>query len=96
MEYIVLFAIILSFTCAAAAVFVIVCLLKFAPCCKQYLARRNVNLPFLRQLTHDPCVTCQLIEMGEMACYNEVCPGCGRVPPSVNIATSSNADAKQV
>ena len=25
---------------------------------------------------------CQLIEMGEMACYQEFCPHCGRIPPS--------------
>lgn len=29
-----------------------------------------------------PCLHCQLIEMGEMACYQEFCPHCGRVPPS--------------
>merc|ERR1711994_530499 len=28
-----------------------------------------------------PCLHCQLIEMGEMACYQEFCPHCGRVPP---------------
>jgi len=29
-----------------------------------------------------PCLHCQLIEMGEMACYQEFCPHCGRVPPN--------------
>ena len=29
------------------------------------------------------CVKCQLIDMGEMACYTGTCPGCGRVPPSL-------------
>ena len=31
----------------------------------------------------EPCVKCQLIDMGEMACYTGLCPGCGRVPPSL-------------
>ena len=26
-------------------------------------------------------MNCILIEMGEMACYTERCPDCGRVPP---------------
>ena len=29
-----------------------------------------------------PCQNCLFIEMGEMACYQETCPDCGRVPPS--------------
>eukprot|EP00096_Caligus_rogercresseyi_P004758 TRINITY_DN19209_c0_g1_i1.p1 TRINITY_DN19209_c0_g1~~TRINITY_DN19209_c0_g1_i1.p1 ORF type:complete len:165 (-),score=10.59 TRINITY_DN19209_c0_g1_i1:705-1199(-) len=29
-----------------------------------------------------PCLNCRLIEMGEMACYEETCPQCGQVPPS--------------
>ena len=28
-----------------------------------------------------PCMNCILIEMGEMVCYTERCPDCGRVPP---------------
>ena len=28
-----------------------------------------------------PCMNCLLIEMGEMACYQERCPECGRIPP---------------
>jgi hypothetical protein len=28
-----------------------------------------------------PCLNCRLIEMGEMACYQERCPQCGKVPP---------------
>ena len=28
-----------------------------------------------------PCMNCLLIEMGEMACYQERCPDCGRIPP---------------
>ena len=27
-----------------------------------------------------PCLNCKFIEMGEMACYEETCPQCGRVP----------------
>ena len=26
-------------------------------------------------------MNCLLIEMGEMACYQERCPQCGRIPP---------------
>ena len=26
-----------------------------------------------------PCTSCQLIEMGEMACMGDSCPKCGRV-----------------
>ena len=29
-----------------------------------------------------PCLHCQLIEMGEMACYQDFCPHCGRIPPN--------------
>jgi hypothetical protein len=28
-----------------------------------------------------PCMHCKLIEMGEMACYQEFCPECGQIPP---------------
>ena len=28
-----------------------------------------------------PCLNCRLIEMGEMACYQEKCPQCDKVPP---------------
>ena len=28
-----------------------------------------------------PCLNCRLIEMGEMACYQERCPQCDKVPP---------------
>ena len=27
------------------------------------------------------CMNCLLIGMGEMACYQERCPHCGRIPP---------------
>ena len=69
--------------CVATLTFLIVCLMKYAPCCQNYLQRKNINIPFLRQTTHDACVKCQLIEMGEMVCYDGICPGCGRVPPSL-------------
>merc|ERR1712059_116557 len=28
-----------------------------------------------------PCLNCRMIEMGEMACYQSVCPDCKRPPP---------------
>eukprot|EP00095_Tigriopus_kingsejongensis_P008666 maker-scaffold72_size415059-snap-gene-1.16 protein:Tk08666 transcript:maker-scaffold72_size415059-snap-gene-1.16-mRNA-1 annotation:"ring finger membrane protein" len=28
-----------------------------------------------------PCLNCHLIEMGDMACYEELCPQCGQAPP---------------
>jgi len=31
------------------------------------------------------CMNCLLIEMGEMVCYSDRCPDCGRVPPGRNI-----------
>ena len=30
-----------------------------------------------------PCTKCQLIDMGEAACYTGYCPDCGEVPPSL-------------
>ena len=27
------------------------------------------------------CMNCHLIEMGSMACYQELCPECGKPPP---------------
>ena len=30
-----------------------------------------------------PCLHCQLIAMGEMACYRDFCPHCGRIPPNL-------------
>ena len=80
----------------ATVVFFVVCMIKFAPCCQSYLGRRNINLPFHRQSTYDPCVMCQLIEMGEMACYTGVCSRCGKVPPSVARATISTEETKQI
>lgn len=29
-----------------------------------------------------PCQHCNMITMGEMACYQEFCPECGRIPPN--------------
>ena len=37
---------------------------------------------FMRSNKELPCQNCLFIEMGEMACYQETCPDCGRVPPS--------------
>ena len=70
--------------CFGTTAFLVICCMKYAPCCQSYLQRKNINLPFLRQSTHDACVKCQLIEMGEMVCYDGICPGCGRVPPSLH------------
>ena len=80
----------------ATVAFFLVCMVKFSPCCQSYLRRRNINISVHRQTTYDPCVKCQLIEMGEMVCYNGVCSGCGRVPPSVARATLSTGQTKQV
>jgi ribosomal protein S27AE len=30
-----------------------------------------------------PCQHCNLISMGEMACYQEFCPTCGKIPPNM-------------
>ena len=30
-----------------------------------------------------PCLHCQLIAMGEMACYHGFCPHCGNIPPNL-------------
>ena len=32
-----------------------------------------------------PCQHCNLIEMGSMACYQEFCPECGKIPPNRDI-----------
>ena len=29
-----------------------------------------------------PCQHCNMISMGEMVCYQEFCPECGRIPPN--------------
>ena len=31
------------------------------------------------------CVKCQLIDMGEMVNHTRTCPGCGNVPPSLQL-----------
>ena len=38
-----------------------------------------------------PCMNCLLIEMGEMACYQERCPQCGRIPPGRKIPPSKKS-----
>ena len=42
------------------------------------LNSKNINS---RTSADMPCLNCRLIEMGEMACYQERCPQCGRIPP---------------
>ena len=42
----------------------------------------NKQGSFIRSNRDLPCQNCAFIEMGEMACYTETCPDCGRVPPS--------------
>ena len=38
----------------------------------------------LQEIGKDPaCLHCQLIKMGEMACYQDFCPHCGRIPPNL-------------
>jgi len=32
-----------------------------------------------------PCQNCNLIDMGSMACYQEFCPECGKIPPNRDI-----------
>lgn len=43
----------------------------------------------------DPCVKCQLIDMGEMTCHTGLCPGCGGIPPSL-AAVSAPVTSRQV
>ena len=40
-----------------------------------------INHIFCRTTGDMPCLNCRLIEMGEMACYQERCPQCDKVPP---------------
>ena len=57
--------------------------------CKQVLNFNNHAEPVSSlELNRDleigkflPCLHCQLIEMGEICCYQEFCPHCGRVAP---------------
>ena len=67
-----------------AVLVVVVCFLLvlffgvfFACCCKarmQHLRRGGGRAP---------CTKCQLIDMGEAACYTGYCPDCGDIPPSL-------------
>lgn len=52
-------------------------------CMKRYKSRPDALGP-AAQLPGGPtsCTSCQLIDMGEMACYGGVCSKCGQVPPS--------------
>ena len=36
----------------------------------------------------DSCIRCQLIDMGEAACYTGYCPECGRIPRSIGRLTN--------
>jgi len=46
------------------------------------ISNRLFKGSFMRSNKELPCQNCLFIEMGEMACYQETCPDCGRVPPS--------------
>ena len=41
-------------------------------------------------------MNCLLIGMGEMACYQERCPQCGRVPPDRKDLSSKNIKQPEV
>jgi hypothetical protein len=43
--------------------------------------KENENIYSSLPKNQAPCMNCLLIEMGEMACYQERCPQCGRIPP---------------
>ena len=44
--------------------------------------RRNPKTPSPSPPTEvNYCVTCLMIEMGDMVCYTALCPQCNRVPP---------------
>ena len=69
----------------AAVLIVVICFLVvlvvgvvLACCCKT----RMQGLRRGRQ-GRSPCTKCQLIDMGEAACYTGYCPDCGNVPPSL-------------
>lgn len=39
------------------------------------------NRHYMSESKEMECLNCRLIEMGSMACYQELCPQCGRPPP---------------
>ena len=45
------------------------------------LSGRVVMMLFRILKNQAECMNCLLIGMGEMACYQERCPHCGRIPP---------------
>ena len=49
----------------------------------------------LSSKTLPPCLNCILIEMGEMACYQERCPQCGRIPPGRRIQPPAETRLKK-
>ena len=56
---------------------------------KHYFMSANSIIPSSKTLP--PCLNCILIEMGEMACYQERCPQCGRIPPGRKIPPSKKS-----
>ena len=66
-------------------IIIIICFVCVAiiGCLCACMCRTDVGRNFRGGIWKEPCVKCQLIEMGEMACYTGLCPGCGRVPPSL-------------
>jgi len=59
-------------------VFVSVALIGFACACF-YKARYGAT----QRNDAEPCTGCQLINMGEAACYTGICSECGRTPTSL-------------
>ena len=43
-----------------------------------------------------PCQNCNLIAMGSMACYQEFCPECGKIPPNREIKVQHPTSTKNV
>ena len=76
-----LFAVLVIIIC-----FISIMLILFigAKCVIKYCIKPDVTDSLTQR--DAPCVKCQLIDMGEMACYTGFCPGCGRVPPSKRAA----------
>ena len=35
------------------------------------------------------CLHCLMVQMGDMVCYQQLCPHCGRVPPGRNTLAKS-------
>ena len=80
--------ILVCFICVAVLGCVFVCTCRTVPDVRSRVASFRSSFSFRRREMNDPCVKCQLIDMGEMACYTGLCPGCGRVPPSLVVASA--------